>query len=232
MFCQKQFQKLTRHQRRRHKEEPSVEAAMKLKAGSDEQILAFEKIRLTGDYHHNCNVLAVGEGELIVVRKPSKATPQAKFLPCPHCLGFFKSDELWRHCLVCQHKATIDDKKWKKVQAEAKLLLPTCSVSNPDVDAHLYKNVISSTRNDTISCVARRDQLITNFGAAIHEKVGIKKMPTTFLRGCDSWRAFSRRSAFRVKEKIRASKSSLTPPCLMLWWMQSRISAGLMQRRT
>ena len=71
MFCQKQFQKLTRHQRRRHKEEPSVEAAMKLKAGSDEQILAFEKVRLTGDYHHNCNVLAVGEGELIVVRKPS-----------------------------------------------------------------------------------------------------------------------------------------------------------------
>ena len=67
---------------------------MKLKAGSDEQILAFEKIRLTGDYHHNCNVLAVGEGELIVVRKPSKATPQAKILPCPHCLSFFKSDEL------------------------------------------------------------------------------------------------------------------------------------------
>ncbi|XP_067038855.1 uncharacterized protein [Acropora muricata] len=174
MFCEQQFQKLTRHQRRRHKEEPSVAAAMKMKAGSDEQILAFEKIRLTGDYHHNCNVLAVGEGELIVVRKPSKPTPQAKFLPCPHCLGFFKSDELWRHCLVGQHKAATDDKKWKKVQAEAKLLLPTCSVSNPDVDAHLYKNVISSMRNDTISCVARRDKLITNFGAAILEKVGIK----------------------------------------------------------
>ena len=78
MFCEQQFQKLTRYQRRRHKEEPSVAAAMQLKAGSDEQILAFEKIRLTGDYHHNCNVLAVGEGELIVVRKPSKPTPQAK----------------------------------------------------------------------------------------------------------------------------------------------------------
>ena len=114
MFCDKQFQKLTRHQRRRRKEEPSVAAAMKLKAGSDEQILAFEKIRLLGDYHHNCNVLAVGEGELIVVRKPSKATPQAKFLPCPHCLGFFKGDELWRHCLVCQHKAATDEKNGRK----------------------------------------------------------------------------------------------------------------------
>lgn len=29
-------------------------------------------------------------------------------------------------------------------------------------------------RNNTISCVPRRDQLITNFGAAILQKVGIK----------------------------------------------------------
>ncbi|XP_067043919.1 uncharacterized protein [Acropora muricata] len=174
MFCEQQFQKLSRHQRTRHKEEPSVAAAMKMKDGSDEQILAFEKIRLLGDYHHNCNVLALGKGELIVVRKPSKPTSQAKFLPCPHCLGFFKGDELWRHCLICQHKTAPDEKKWKKVQAEAKLLLPTCSVSTADVDAHLFKNVISSMRNDTISSVARQDQLISNFGAAILEKVGIK----------------------------------------------------------
>ncbi|XP_068692751.1 uncharacterized protein [Montipora foliosa] len=174
MFCEQKFQKLSRHQRRRHKEEPSVAAAMKMKEGSDEQILAFEKIRLLGDYHHNCNVLALGEGELIVVRNPSKLKSDSKFLPCPHCLGFFKGDELWRHCLICPHKTTTDEKKWKKVQVEAKLLLPTCSFSTADVDAQLYKNVISSMRNDSISSIARRDQLITNFGAAIFEKVGIK----------------------------------------------------------
>lgn len=179
MFCEQQFQKLSRHQRRHHKEELSVAAAMKLKDGSDAQILAFEKIRLLGDYHHNCNVLAVGEGELIVVRKPSKPTSQAKFLPCPHRLGFFKGDELWWHCLVCQHKAVTEEKKWKKFQAEAKLLFPTCFVSTPDVDAHLYKNLISSMRNDSILCVARRDQLITNFGAGILQKVGIKNHRVT-----------------------------------------------------
>ncbi|XP_068679266.1 uncharacterized protein [Montipora foliosa] len=48
------------------------------------------------------------------------------------------------------------------------------SFSTADVDAQLYKNVISSMRNDSISSIARRDQLITNFGAAIFEKVGIK----------------------------------------------------------
>ena len=146
-----------------------------MKDGSDEQILAFEKICLLGDYHNNCNVLVVGEGELIVVRKPSKPTSQAKFLPCPHCFVFSKGDELWRHCLIyLQKTATNEKQNWKKVQAEAKLPLPTCSVSTPDVDAHLCKNVISSPRNDTNSSVARRDQLITTFGAAILEKVGIK----------------------------------------------------------
>ena len=174
MFCKEQFQKLSRHQRRRHKEEPSVAAAIKMKAGSDEQILAFEKIHLLGDYHHNCNILALGEGELIVVQNPSILKSEAKFLPCPHCLGFFKGDELWRHCLICPHKTTTNEKKGKKVQVEAKLLLPTCSVSTADIDTQLYKNVISSMRNDSISYVAHRDQLITNFRAAILEKVGIK----------------------------------------------------------
>ena len=60
------------------------------------------------------------------------------------------------------------------MQVEAKLLLPTCSVSTRDVDTQLYKNVTSSMRNDSIPSIARWDQLITNFGAAIFEKVGIK----------------------------------------------------------
>lgn len=34
-------------------------AALALEEESEEQILAFEKIRLKGDYHHNCNVLAL-----------------------------------------------------------------------------------------------------------------------------------------------------------------------------
>ena len=146
-----------------------------LNEGSEKQILAFERIRLLGDYHHNCNVLALGEGELIVVRNPSnQKSLGANFLPCPHCLGFFKGQELWRHCLICPHKSSTDDKKWKKVQVEAKLLLPTSSFSTPTVDQQLYKNVISSMKNDDISSVARRDQLITDFGAAILEKVGVR----------------------------------------------------------
>ena len=39
---------------------------------AQEPDLAFEKLRLLGDYQHNCNVLDLGEGELIVVRMPKE----------------------------------------------------------------------------------------------------------------------------------------------------------------
>ena len=57
---------------------------------AQEPDLAFEKLRLLGDYQHNCNVLDLGEGELIVVRMPKEVEEgiAANFLPCPSCMGF------------------------------------------------------------------------------------------------------------------------------------------------
>ena len=144
---------------------------MALKDGSK----AFEIIRLRGDYHHNCNVLALSEGEMIVVQNPASKhlSNPSSFLSCADCLGFFKGDELWCHNKRCQHK-TSELKKWKKVQIEAKLLLPTGSISTTDVDKELYSNVISAMKNDRISFMARHDKVILQFGAAILQKVGRK----------------------------------------------------------
>ena len=65
---------------------------------AQEQDLAFERLFLLGDYQHNCDVLALGEGELIVVRMPKKVEGgvAANSLPCPSCMGFFLVSELWR----------------------------------------------------------------------------------------------------------------------------------------
>ena len=66
---------------------------------AQEPDLAFERLSLVGDYQHNGDVLALGEGELIVVRMPKKVEGgiQANFLPCPSCMGFFMASELWKH---------------------------------------------------------------------------------------------------------------------------------------
>ena len=88
MFCREQQLKLSRYLRRKHKDEAIVAEAMALKDGSK----AFQRTLLRGDYHHNCYVLALSEGELIVVRNPGSKQrfgDASSFLPCPDYLLFF-----------------------------------------------------------------------------------------------------------------------------------------------
>ena len=49
---------------------------------AQEQDLAFERLRLLGDYQHNCDVLALGEGELIVVRMPKNVEEGIALTTC------------------------------------------------------------------------------------------------------------------------------------------------------
>ena len=170
VFCEKEQQKLQRHQRRKHKEESEVAAALALEEGSEIQILAFERLRLKDDYHHNCNVLALGEGKIIVVRNPTTQQDPKSFLPCPHCLGFFKGDELWRHSKKCPHKSQDGPQKFAKVQQDAKLLPPTSPLSTNEVDQALYRAVLTSMKNDEILHVAWNDDLTVKFRAANFEK--------------------------------------------------------------
>jgi hypothetical protein len=82
-YCQTQFAgKLRRHQERRHSDEKEVKEAMALKMENkkDESEQVFDRLRLLGDYHHNCNVLQLGKGELIVVRNPSCVSTVMAFL--------------------------------------------------------------------------------------------------------------------------------------------------------
>ena len=89
LFCKKPQKRVRRHQTRKHKNESQVAKAMAMET-AQEQDLAFERLRLLGDYQHNCDVLALGEGELIVVRMPKNVEEgiAANYLPCPSCMGF------------------------------------------------------------------------------------------------------------------------------------------------
>ena len=72
LFCKTPQKKVRRHQTRQHKSESQVAKAMAIET-AQEQDLAFERLRLLGDYQHNCDVLELGERELIVVQMPKKS---------------------------------------------------------------------------------------------------------------------------------------------------------------
>ena len=64
MFSRKLKKNLGRHQIRKHKNETEVAKAVALKIAEERD---FDRLRLSGDYHHNCTVLA-----LEVVRMATK----------------------------------------------------------------------------------------------------------------------------------------------------------------
>ena len=106
LFCKKPQKKVRRHQTSQHKSESQVAKAMAMET-AQEPDLAFAKLRLLGEDQYNCDVLDLGEGELIVVRMPKEVQEgiAANFLPCPSCMGFFMASELLRHQQNCPHRS-------------------------------------------------------------------------------------------------------------------------------
>lgn len=97
LFSRKLKKNLRRHQIRKHKNETEVAKAVALKIAEERD---FDRLRLSGDYHQNCTVLA-----LEVVRMATKKEQRfaTSFLPCMICMGLFMVSELWRHqqnCLI------------------------------------------------------------------------------------------------------------------------------------
>lgn len=78
LFSRKLKKNLGRHQIRKHKNETEVAKAVALKIAEERD---FDRLRLSGDYHHNCTVLA-----LEVVRM---ATKKNSGLQLAFCLAWF-----------------------------------------------------------------------------------------------------------------------------------------------
>ena len=143
--------------------------------------------------------MALGEGELIVVRNPGSKQPfgnASLFLLCPDYPGYFKRDELWRHNKCCEHKTK--PKKWKKLQLEARPLLPTASTSTAEVDKELFSHVLAVIKDDSISSLARHDEIILKFGAG-HER----RNPTKCRKGCATLLGCSQYCVQEVRRRRR-----------------------------
>ena len=125
-YCEKLYSKIARHYVQQHEREREVRIALSFHKGSPNRKKQLEKLRLLGNYHHNLRVLQSKQGELIVSRRPStsKRCNPNDFLPCSHCLGFIRRQELWKHVKSGKFKPEdIETPKYQKVQEKSKLLL-------------------------------------------------------------------------------------------------------------
>ncbi|KAL3841896.1 hypothetical protein ACJMK2_019987 [Sinanodonta woodiana] len=100
LYCGKLLKhRLKSHLATQHSEEKEV--ASLLACSKMEQDKGFQLIKNKGNFKHNIKVLEQGEGKLIVVRRSTQSSRNVEYLPCIHCMGFFRCEDLWRHCGRC-----------------------------------------------------------------------------------------------------------------------------------
>ena len=141
-----------------HHHEQRVHAAL-LETGSKRK-LAFDALKHIGNFKHNANVINDGIGEIIVVRRPKTTTIKVEeYVPCVHCYGFFKTNELWRHNKQCGHR-TGDFARYERfVFFKSKILLAGSLKGSTD-DVMLEKHILQLMRHDQNYHIITGDSLI------------------------------------------------------------------------
>ena len=207
--------KISRHYEQKHQCEREVAIALAFNKGSPTRKKHLEKLRLLGNFHHNVTVLETGKGELILKRRPSSAEKciPGDYLPCSHCLGFFKRQELWKHMRSC---GPDDAPKCQKVQAKAKLLLfNSIAVSSSDNNS-ILSQVFSTMRSDEVSLLVKNDWLIKEVGL-FWLKSMVKSNSTLFLKKWGNLLGFWQNYVRQILVQMPSSVISSNQKISMLW---------------
>ena len=177
-YCGELTSKLPRHMTRRHATENEVVPALSFPNGSAQRKSAWHKLRSRCNYHHNMTVMDVGKGKIIVARKPNQSGKEVNkddFLPCPHCRGFYRRQELWKHTNGCKSKPEGQPDIQKHVQLNSKLMLFGALTKS----SSMIDNVLATMRNDETTLVAKSDLLIVEVGKLLVQKHGATKASDT-----------------------------------------------------
>ncbi|XP_056007620.1 uncharacterized protein LOC125653612 [Ostrea edulis] len=167
VYCEKGFTNITKHYLGVHSNETDVQHIKSHPLKSTNRKLALMKLRNSGDFQHNYEVLRTRHGTLVTFTRNWNETSADQFLPCQYCLGFFLKSSLWRHTKNCPF-APERKEKYRKVSSQSMLLLPTST----DVSEGLREKVLSRMSADEISIAARNDPIIVRVGEKLYQKHG------------------------------------------------------------
>ena len=179
-YCCKLSTNCMKHIMSIHKHEYEVQLIESKPKRSQERAFLKERLRLKGNYKHNCNVIRQGFGEIIPVRSPSSPVDAGDYVPCQFCLGFFVKKDLWRHCRDCKYASKKDktsSRRGRRVITHAMMLLPSKSGCSEGL-----KNCLSGMNPDETTFAASHDDLIISFGEKLYQKHGHKKHRHQYIR--------------------------------------------------
>ena len=177
LFCAKLMTNISIHLENNHKREKEVEEIKLLKSqieqaeGENKTALVQKKralqdiLRNKGDDLHNCKVLQLKDGEVLLSRrKISSDFDVSKYGPCIDCREWVLLDCLPQHKLCCpvQNLHGREEKKTKgQLIMESKILTGVIKTAG---STKLKKDVFPTMQRDTITEIAQNDELIIALG--------------------------------------------------------------------
>jgi hypothetical protein len=207
VYCNKLFAKLPPHLEKQQPNEPDVAKLISSKTPSARKDI-LKHIRNLGSHKHNSKVLKKGEGELLVVYRQKTSNPAEKYVPCPHCTGYYKTDQLWKHSRSC-NKSTASQRPFKRHVQAGRLLLATQKEKS---DA--LHQIIQGMSNDEVSRCVKQDPLILRFGEKLCLKHGHNKSQHQYIR--NSLRELGRLLlVMKTSHTLRNLEDFLKPPLFM-----------------
>lgn len=164
VFCEKSVSKLPRHFIQKHQSEVEVGEFMAHNKGSSERNRLLDKLRNKGNFNHNMETIKSGKGEIVPYKRPRLVDNYVveNYSPCEYCLGFFVSNDLWKHQKKCQQKNVKQQGRNRNVKATSALLL-TSGVSDTSISPQLTQ-VLQNMNADKTHLVVRNDSLILKYG--------------------------------------------------------------------
>ncbi|CAG9835041.1 unnamed protein product [Diabrotica balteata] len=176
-FCQKIIcNNFSRHVEKHHENETEAARILAMPKNSKIRRDAFANLIRYGDFYHNCDVLSLKEGELILTRRPT--TKEKAFIsysdygPCPECLGFLLKRQLWHHLrYTCPSKSKNDE---DSERASGKGPIVESAALLNGILGHNFTprflDIVNHFRNDAISSRCKEDNTIMLYGAFLYEK--------------------------------------------------------------
>lgn len=177
-FCRKVIcNNFSRHIEMHHGDEIEAARILAMPKNSKRRRDAFADLVRSGDFYHNCEVLSLKQGQLILTRRPNKqelsCTSYSEYGPCPECLGFLLKRQLWHHLkYTCTSKGKRLNEDECKITgkgpiAESGALLNGILAKNWETG---FLDIINHFRNDEISSRCKQDDTIMRYGAFLFEK--------------------------------------------------------------
>ena len=120
-------------------------------------------------------VLQIGQGTLIVCRRPHEKVSAAEYLPCEYCSGFFHQKQVWLHSKTCYFAKGKADREKNFVRYARCMMAPFLRKADSD-DEQRLNSVIDKMRETEkypgLKDTCSHDELIREFGMWLLDKLG------------------------------------------------------------